>query len=150
MNNPRPSGVTLVGFLGAVGALVALFTAQRDFSDFNSIRWIEANPAQARAEQFYCYLDAGINLFACYFMLQGRNWSRWLYLAWNGSRLFLAVALSLSASAQESIAFLRFNIGMIATLIILIIAPFLLFRAAGQEYFLNAQRPWWREQPRAR
>lgn len=146
MNNPRPSGVTLIGFLGALGSLIALFTAQPDFADFDSMRRVETNPWNPKTEQLYCYLDAGINLFACYFILQAKNWARWLFLAWNGTRLLVALSLPLWKSAAEGpVGFLCFSPGMIITVVVLTISPFLLFRAAGQEYFMNGHKPWWRE-----
>lgn len=145
MNNPRPTGVTLLGFLGALGALIALFTAQRDMGDFDTARWIDANPLQAKIEQLYSYLDAGINLLACYFMLQAKNWARWLYLGWNAARVVAAIGLAIWLPGQETAAFLRFDLGLSVSFIILLIAPFLLFRAAGKEYFANSGKPWWRE-----
>ena len=145
MSNPRPGGVTLVCVLAVLGALLDLILAQKNLGDFETARWVDEHPQQARFEQLYSYFGAGLTLLASYFMLQAHNWARWLYLGWNTARLGLAVALLFLPAGQGNLAFLRFHTGMIPSAAFFILALWLLCRADAREYFANGRKPWWRE-----
>jgi hypothetical protein len=145
MSNPRPGGVTLICILSVLGALFDLVMAQRNVGDFETSRWVDAHPRQAQFEQFYHYIDAGVTLLACYFMMQAHSWARWLYLGWNLARFGTAIALMFVPKLQEDLGFLELNFSMIRSAIIFLFALWLLWRADAREYFANARNPHWRE-----
>jgi hypothetical protein len=145
MTDRRPSGITLVCVLSVLSALLDLVLAQRDLGDFDTARWVDAHPRQAEFEQFYHYVDAGLTILACYFMMKAHTWARWLYLAWNAIRFGTAMALPFLVRLQEDLGFLRPNFSLIRSVAIFVLALWLLWRAEANEFFISARRPRWRE-----
>lgn len=145
MNSPRPGGVTLVCVLAGVGAILGLVLAHRNLGDYETARWVEAHPVEARIEQLYYYLDAGITLLACYFMLQARGWARWLYLGWNLARFSAAIAITSIPALEERFGFLRWSGAMMVSAGLFVLALFLLSRAETREYFATGGKVVWRE-----
>jgi hypothetical protein len=145
MREPRPGGITLICVLLVLGALVDLILAQRNVGDFETARWVEAHQRQAQFEQFYHYVDAGLTILACYFMMQGHAWGRWLYLVWNAIRFGTAMSLPFLAGLREDLGFLELNFSLIRAAVFFVFALWLLWRADAREFFLNARQPKWRE-----
>lgn len=145
MSSARPTGVTVICALAAAEALFTLVTAQQNVGDYETSRLVEANPRQAQFQQIYSYVHAGLTLLAAYFMLQARNWARWLYLSWSALRLALAITLIFLPDALKSAAFLRFEPGMIPGALFFLLALVVLCRGAARDYFAHNGEPWWRE-----
>lgn len=145
MNHPRPGGVTLTCVLVVLGALLDLILVQRNLSDLETARWVDAHPRQAQFEQLFHYVHAGVMLLASYFMLQAHTWARWLYLGWNVARYGAGFALIYLPGLQEDVGFLRLTMALIPGAVFFLISLWLLFRADAREYFANGRKPWRRE-----
>ena len=145
MKDPRPSGVALVCVLAVLNALLDLVLATRNLSDFDTARWVDAHPRQAQFEQFYHYVDAGLTILACVFMMKGHSWARWLFLGWNAIRFGTALALPWLPTLREDLGFLQPNFSLIRSAVIFVLALWFLWRAEATEFFMNARRPSWRE-----
>lgn len=145
MTNHRPTSVTIVCTLAAIGGLIDLVLAQRNLGDYETAQWVEAHPRQAQFEQFYLYVHAGITLLASYFMLQGHNWARWVYFTWNAVRIAAAGALQFLPEHRESWGFLTFRYAMIPGALFFLIAVWLLSRAEARDYFAFGRKQPWRD-----
>ena len=141
MKDPRPRGIAIICVVSVLGALLDLVLAQRNVGDFETSQWVDAHPRQAQFEQFYHYVDAGLTILSCYFMMQGHIWARWLYLVWNAIRFGTAMALPFLTQLQEDLGFLQLNFSMIRSAVIFIFALWILWRADATEFFMNARRP---------
>jgi hypothetical protein len=145
MNNPRPGGVTLICVLAVLGALIELVVSHRNLGDFETAQWVYTHGRQAQFEQFYQYIDAGLTLLSCYFMLHAHSWARWLYFGWNIARFGVAIALTFFPAALEDFGFLRLQTSMIPSAAFFLLSLWLLCSADAREYFANGRKPWWRE-----
>ena len=141
----RPTGITLICTLAAVGALIELVTAQQNLGDFETARWVETHHREAQFDQLFHYLHAGVTLLASFFMLQAKNWARWLYLIWNFLRVAAAIALIFVPPLGSSLCSLRFQPGLIPGAVFFALALWLLCRAEAREYFARGGRAFWRE-----
>ena len=131
----------MICVLAVLGAMLDLVFAQRNVGDFETAQWVYAHERQAKFEQLFSYVHAGLMLLASYFMLQAHNWARWLYIGWNAARFAAGGALIFLPGLQEDLGFLRLNTGVIVSAVLYGIALVLLFRADAREYFANGGEP---------
>ena len=66
--NPRPRSITIISWLFIIFGSIALLTGLLPFSDIKS--------------HWYVHLSRILQIVAGVFMLYGRNWARWLLVAW--------------------------------------------------------------------
>ena len=113
MNKP-PLSVTIIGFLFiAVGILGLAYHA----SEFNPQHPLESDAVWASLVRCAAIL-AGI------FVLRGRNWARWLTLAWMAFHVVLSVFHSARQVAVHAL--------------LLAVIGYFLFRPEATQYFRNA------------
>ena len=135
MHDVRPGGVTLVCVLIVIGAIIELLTAQQGLADYETTLWMQENAKAAQIEEFFRYIHAGVSLLCAYFMLQAKNWARYLYLVWNLLKVIAAAALLTFDKLPVEAHFLRFRVGMVPGIVFFIVALCLLWRADSREYF---------------
>lgn len=113
-NIPAPIRIISVWliFSGAVSFLINLIS--RDSPAVTEI--MSRNPLPIYVQVAWVYTGASVSLVSGIAMLHGRNWARFLYLAWTGATLLVSFATSPVKAASMP--------GLVS---FLVIAPFLFF-----------------------
>ena len=107
---PRPLSITIISWLfivfGAIALISGLWT-----TDLTS--------------HWYIHLSRFLQIVAGVFMLYGRNWARWLLVAW--------MAFHIVVGALHSVLFLLMHVAIFSVIL------FFLFRRQASAYFSNAR-----------
>lgn len=143
MNHKRPSGVTALCVLAMLGAMIEMMTSFADLGEIGVTEWLRDHAKSANVQLALHYAQPGITLLACYFMLNAKNWARWLYVASNGLRYGTALALLADHKLAEGFVFLRFHGVMVPGIILLFVALVVLFREDAREFFAAGGRRTW-------
>ncbi len=147
MNYRRPVGVTAVCALAMCGAVIEMLTGFVDFREIGVSDWVRDHAKSANLQLVLHYAQPGITLLACYFMLDAKNWARWLYVVSNGLRYGTALALLASDQLAEGYVFLRFKGVMVPGILLLLIAVVVLFREDARGFFAaGGRRSWQRDE----
>jgi hypothetical protein len=109
--NKRPLSVTILGLLFAGAGVIGLAYHLNEFKTLSPFPY----------DVFWVCLVRLLAILGGVFMLRGRNWARWLTLAW----IAYHVVLSYFHTVQE----------LVAHLVLLAVFAFFLFRPAATEYF---------------
>jgi hypothetical protein len=106
----RPLSITIISWLfivfGAIALISGLWT-----TDLTS--------------HWYVHLSRFLQIVAGVFMLYGRNWARWLLVAW--------MAFHIVVGALHSVLFLLMHVAIFSVIL------FFLFRRQASAYFSNAR-----------
>jgi uncharacterized membrane protein HdeD (DUF308 family) len=115
----RPRSITIISWLFIVFGSIALLSGVLPFGDITL--------AQRVAElkgHWMVHLARIASIVAGIFMLDGRNWARWLLVAW--------VAFHIVISALHSMIYLLMHAAIFSVIL------FFLFRAPASAYFRGA------------
>ena len=120
--NKRPFSVTIIAWIYAVAGVVGLAYHAKEFK--------LARPFEDDAA-WVCLVRL-LAIVAGAFMLRGRNWARWLSIAWMAWHVYLSVFHPLSELIMHSV--------------LLVVFAFFLFRPRASAYFrgsraARAQKP---------
>jgi hypothetical protein len=115
LTNPRPISVVIIAILYIVMGTVGIAYHLREILPPNALNTVAAMVLAVRLLAIVC----GI------FLLQGRNWARWITVAW--------MALHVGISALHSLP------EMLMHLLFLVVIAFVLFQQAPNRYFAAAQ-----------
>ncbi len=129
--------------LAMLGAMIEMMMGFVDFGEIGVSDWVRDHAKSANLQLALHYAQPGITLLACYFMLNAKNWARWLYVVSNGLRYGTALALLASDQLAEGYVFLRFKGVMVPGIILLLIALVVLFRHDAREFFAAGGRRSW-------
>ena len=114
--NPRPRSITIVSWFFIIFGSIALLSGVLPFGDHS--------PSQRIVElksHWYVHLSRILQIVAGVFMLYGRNWARWLLVAW--------IAFHLVVGALNGIVPLLTHVAIFSVIL------FFLFRRKAAEYF---------------
>ena len=106
----RPLSITIICWLFIVFGAIALISGLVT-TDFTS--------------HWYVHLSRFLQIVAGVFMLYGRNWARWLLVAW--------MAFHIVVGALHSVVFLLMHVAIFSVIL------FFLFRRQASAYFSNAR-----------
>jgi carbon starvation protein CstA len=112
----RPLSVTILAVILAVAGLVGLVYHLTEIKTFSPFPW----------EVLWVSVVRGIAIVAGVFMLRGRNWARWLAIAWIGFH----VGISAFHTTRE----------LIMHALLLAVFAYFLFRRAANFYFRSSLR----------
>ena len=107
---PRPRSITIISWLFIVFGTIALIGGLWT-TDLTS--------------HWYIHLSRFLQIVAGVFMLYGRNWARWLLVAW--------MAFHIVVGALHSVLFLLMHVAIFSVIL------FFLFRRQASAYFSNAE-----------
>ncbi len=107
----RPLSITIISWL---------------FILFGSIALIGGFVTTDLKSHWYIHLSRLLQIVAGVFMLYGRNWARWLLVAW--------IAFHIVISALHSVLFLLMHVAIFSVIL------FIVFRRRASAYF-NAEAP---------
>lgn len=113
MNRRRPISITIVGALLIVAGSVGLVYHATEFKSFLPFPW----------ELLVISLVRMLAILAGVYLLLGRNWARWLALAW--------IAFHVVVGAFNGIGQFLIHAAL------LLVFAFLLFRPAAKAFFTN-------------
>ena len=105
--NPRPRSITIISWLFIIFGSIALFTGLLPFSDIKS--------------HWYVHLSRILQIVAGVFMLYGRNWARWLLVAW--------IAFHIVVGALHGVVTLVMHVVIFSVIL------FFVFRRDANAYF---------------
>ena len=103
----RPRSITIISWLFIVFGAVALLSGVVRGGDLTS--------------HWYVHLSRILQIVAGVFMLYGRNWARWLLVAW--------IAFHIIISALHSVLFLLMHVAIFSVIL------FFVFRPQASAYF---------------
>ena len=106
----RPLSITIISWLFILFGSIALLSGVVRGGDLVS--------------HWYVHLSRLLQIVAGVFMLYGRNWARWLLVAW--------IAFHIVVSALHSVLFLLMHVAIFSVIL------FFVFRRRASEYF-NAE-----------
>jgi hypothetical protein len=121
----RPLSVLILGWLFVIAGTVGLIYHSRELIH-------ELFPSAGAVDSREVIELIGINLgrvlgiLAGVFVIKGRNWARWLCLAWIGFHVIISIWHSTFQVAFHAVFFL--------------VIAFILFRQPAREYFQRAER----------
>jgi uncharacterized membrane protein HdeD (DUF308 family) len=103
---PRPRSITIISWL---------------FIVFGSVALIGGLVTTDLKGHWYVHLSRLLQIVAGVFMLYGRNWARWLLVAW--------IAFHIIVSALHSVSFLLMHVAIFSVIL------FFVFRRPASAYF---------------
>ena len=103
----RPGSITIISWLFIVFGTIALLSGVVRGGDL--------------ASHWYVHLSRFLQIVAGIFMLRGRNWARWLLVAW--------IAFHIIISALHSVGFLLMHVAIFSVIL------FFVFRRPASAYF---------------
>src|SRR6185295_19466629 len=106
----RPLSITIISWLFILFGSIALLSGVLPLADLKS--------------HWYVHLSRFLQIVAGVFMLYGRNWARWLLVAW--------IAFHIVVSALHSVLFLLMHVAIFSVIL------FFVFRRRASAYF-NAE-----------
>jgi hypothetical protein len=108
----RPLSITIISWIFIVFGSIALLSGVLPLADLKS--------------HWYIHLSRILQIVAGVFMLYGRNWARWLLVAW--------IAFHLVVGAMHGIGALMMHIVIFSVIL------FFVFRRDANEYFASESR----------
>jgi len=104
--NPRPRSITIISWIFIIFGTIALLSGA-PFADIKS--------------HWYVHLSRILQIVAGVFMLYGRNWARWLLVAW--------IAFHIAVGALHGVTSLAMHVAIFSVIL------FFVFRPGANAYF---------------
>ncbi len=120
----RPDSISIIGWYMIVSAIFSFFSIAISLYMPMSREILKMNPVPIPVQILIGFLSAAFSLITGFFMLKGKNWTRWFYLIWMSCSLIYSVFAS-------PMKFL-----LIPGLLIVILILYFLFRPTASAYFL--------------
>ena len=108
---PRPRSITIISWIFIVFGIIALISGLWRVEELTS--------------HWYVHLSRFLQIVAGVFMLRGRNWARWLLVAW--------MAFHIVVGALHSVPILLMHVAIFSVIL------FFLFRRQASAYFSNTR-----------